>query len=111
VAARHVARLSGWILACALTPIALSSIGRSWIALGAGLAIAGTLWLLLWLPRAAHAAFNAGRHARAARRYGVIAGLAFTSRRERAAALSRAGCAVAAGRFTAADHALAAFET
>jgi tetratricopeptide (TPR) repeat protein len=110
VAARHVARLSGWLLAWSLAPIGLSSIGRPWIALGVALAIAGTLWLLLWLPRAAHAAFNAGRHARASRRYRVIGALAFTARRERAATLSRAGCDVATGKLAAADHALAGFD-
>lgn len=104
-------RLSGWVLLWSLLPIALgSSLGRRWIALGVVLVIAGTLWLLLWLPRTAHAAFNTGRHLRAARRYQLIGSLAFTAARERAARLSRAGCDIAGGRFAAAEAILASFD-
>jgi tetratricopeptide (TPR) repeat protein len=110
VAARHVARFAGWAAACAVVPVVLgSALGRPWTGIGVALAIAGTAWLLLWLPRAAHAAFEAARYPRAARRYRVIAALAFTAARERAAVLSRAGCAVAAGRFDAASRVLAGF--
>jgi predicted Zn-dependent protease len=110
VAARHVARLAGWAGACAAAPPALAAaLGRPWIAIGVAGAIAATAWLLLWLPRAAHAAFEAARYGRAARRYRLIAALAFTAVRERAAVLSRAGCAVATGRFDAASRLLAGF--
>jgi len=63
-------------------------------AFGFGLAL--FTWLLL--PRLAHAAFEAGRYARASRRYRVIEVLAPSARRRRAARLSRAGCAVAMER-------------
>lgn len=111
VAARHVARLAAWALACGAVPALLgAALGRSWIPPGAVGAIAATGWLVLWLPRAAHAAFDAARYARAARRYRVIGALAFTSARERAALLSRAGCDAAAGRLAAAERILAGFD-
>lgn len=82
-----------------LAPILLGAMfGPRWIAVGAVIALLATLWLLLWLPRSAHAAFQAGRFDRSGRRYRVIASLAFTAARERAAILSRSGCEVAAGR-------------
>jgi tetratricopeptide (TPR) repeat protein len=111
VAARHLGRLAGWLLACALVPVGCGvAFGRSWAAIGFAIAAFATLWLLLWLPRAAHAAFDGARHARAARRYRLIASLAFTPARERAAVLSRAGCDVAGGRFAAAGRILDRFE-
>lgn len=111
MAARHLGRLAGWILAFGLVPVVLGgAFGRSGAAIGFALAVFATLWLLLWLPRAAHAAFEGARYAGAARRYRVIASLAFTPARERAAVLSRAGCDVAAGRFTAAERILDRFE-
>ena len=82
-----------------IAPILLGAMfGPRWVGVGALIAAAATLWLLLWLPRSAHAAFQTGRFDRAGRRYRVIASLAFTGSRERAATLSRAGCEVAAGR-------------
>jgi tetratricopeptide (TPR) repeat protein len=85
-------------------------LGPRWIAIGVLAAIAAALWLALWLPRGAHAAFEAGRYRRAARRYRVIAALAFSASRERAAVLSRAGCDAAAGRHAAAAKILARFD-
>lgn len=109
--ARHVARLIAWAAAWGLVPALLAAVlGRRWIAIGVAAAIVATLWLLLWLPRAAHAAFEAARYGRAARRYQVIAATAFTAARERAAALSRAGCHVAAGRLDAAERLLSGFD-
>jgi len=100
-----------WGLACSVVPLVLgSALGRRWIALGVTLAVLATMWLVLWLPRAAHGAFEAARYASAARRYRLIAATAFSAARERAAVLSRAGCAIAAGRFAAAEHILAGFE-
>src|SRR5688572_27760848 len=84
--------------------------GPRWIGVGAVIALIATLWLLLWLPRSAHAAFQAGRFERAARRYRLIVTLAFTQARERAAILSRAGCEVAAGRRERADAILEALD-
>jgi predicted Zn-dependent protease len=111
MAARHVARLVVWAAACAGIPALLgAALGPPWLGIGVLAAIAGTGWLLLWLPRAAHAAFEAARHRRAARRYRLIAVAAFTSARERAAVLSRAGCDIAAGRHAAAERTLARFE-
>jgi tetratricopeptide (TPR) repeat protein len=111
VAARHAGRLAGWVAIWGLVPALLgSALGRPWIGIGVVAAIAATLWLVLWLPRAAHAAFEAGRYPRARRRYRMIAALAFTAARERAAVLSRAGCEVAAGRHDAAERTLAGFD-
>jgi predicted Zn-dependent protease len=111
VAARHVARLVGWTVACAAAPGLLGSVlGRPWIPIGAALAISATVWLVVWVPRTAHAAFEAARYARAARRYRLIAAIAFTAARERAAQLSRAGCHVATGRLDAAARILAGFD-
>jgi tetratricopeptide (TPR) repeat protein len=111
VALRHVARLAAWGAACAGLPALLGAVlGRPWILSGMAVAVAGTVWLLLWLPRAAHAAFEAARYGPAARRYRVIAVLAFTAARECAALLSRAGCEVAAGRLAAAERILAGFD-
>jgi predicted Zn-dependent protease len=94
-----------------VAPIVLGSLagGRgAWI--GATCALSATAWLLIWLPRAAHGAFEAARFARAARRYRLIGSLAFTRKRERAAALSRAGCSIAAGDLTAAAAVLDAID-
>jgi predicted Zn-dependent protease len=98
-------------MTCALLPILLGSVlGPPWIAIGVGASIAATAWLIVWLPRTAHAAFETARYARAARRYRLIAALAFTAARERAAVLSRAGCDVASGRLDAAARILGGFD-
>src|ERR1700689_2297421 len=88
-------------LACALVAIAIpvalgTAAGRLGVILGAVLGIAAILWLWLWLPRTAHAVFEAGRYANAARRYRILVALAWSPERERAAQLSRAGCRLAA---------------
>ena len=87
-----------------------SAFGRPWIPIGVGLAVLATLGLALWLPRAAHGAFEGARYASAARRYHLIAATAWSPARERAAVLSRAGCDIAAGRLAAAEHILAGFD-
>lgn len=111
MAVRHIGRVAGWGLVCAVVPALLgSAFGRRWIALGVALAVLGTLWLVLWLPRAAHTAFETARYANATRRYRLIASSAFTSMRERAAVLSRAGCDIASGRLDAAERLLAGFD-
>jgi tetratricopeptide (TPR) repeat protein len=111
VAARHVGRLASWVALWGLIPALLGpALGRRWIFIGVVIAIAATAWLLLRLPRVAHAAFESARYAQASRRYRMIASLAFTAARERAALLSRAGCDLAAGRRDAAERILAGFD-
>jgi predicted Zn-dependent protease len=98
-------------MACGLVPVLLgSALGKRWIVIGAALAIAATVWLVLRLPRTAHAAFEQGRHGDAARRYRVIAALAFTAARERAGLLSCAACDLASGRLEPAELLLARFD-
>jgi predicted Zn-dependent protease len=84
--------------------------GPRWIAVGLGIAVLASLWLVLWLPRSAHRAFSTARFARAGRRYRLLGALAFTAARERAALLSRAGCDVAAGRLDRAETVHAAID-
>lgn len=101
----------GWTVGCLLAPLLLGAMfGPRWIAVGGLIAIVATVWLLLWLPRAAHRAFETARFDRASRRYRLLASLSFTHVRERAAILSRAGCDVATGRRERADAALAALD-
>jgi len=111
VGPHHIGHLVGWLIGAAGAPLVLGALGGergAWIgALCAGLA---TAWLLLWLPRAAHGAFEAARFARAARRYRLIGALAFTRKRERAAALSRAACSIATGELAAAAALLDAID-
>lgn len=106
---RFVARIA----LCALVVLALPAGGaaifaRAGAAVGIGLAVVATLWLWLWLPRSAHAAFEAGKYRAAARRYRLLGALAASRARERAALLSRGGCAVAEGRLADAATLLAA---
>jgi tetratricopeptide (TPR) repeat protein len=111
VAARHVGRLAGWLLVCAAAIVVLgAALGRPWRLIAVLAGTVATIWLLVWLPRSAHLAFEAGRHRRAARRYRLIAATAFTAARERAALLSRAGCELAGGRLPAAERLLARFD-
>ena len=92
-------------------PVVLRSIfGRGWGVIGVLLGLLATVWLAIILPRAAHRAFEAARWKRAARRYRLLAALAFSAHRERAARLSRAGCEIEMKRFAAATAALAAIE-
>ncbi len=112
MAAQHVARAVGWSLGCLVAPMLLGAMfGPQWIAVGVGVALLATAWLLLWLPRAAHAAFRAGRFPLAGRRYGLLVVLAFTGPRARAALLSRAACEVARGRAARAVAHLAEVDT
>ncbi|MGN6108470.1 MAG: tetratricopeptide repeat protein [Kofleriaceae bacterium] len=109
--ALHAARAIGWTAGAALAPALLGAVlGRRGVSIGVACAFLATGWLLVWLPRAAHRAFEAARYPRAGRRYRLIAALAFTARRERAAVLSRAGCLLAAGKLAEAAALLAAFD-
>ena len=111
MAAQHVGRAVGWTAGCLAAPILAGSLmGPRWIAVGLGISILATLWLVLWLPRTAHAAFSVGRHAKAARRYRLLALLSFSAGRERAAVLSRAGCELAAGRLARAEQILGSLD-
>ncbi|HET7503666.1 MAG TPA: tetratricopeptide repeat protein [Kofleriaceae bacterium] len=111
MAARHLGRVVGWAATCAAVPALLgAALGRRWIAIGAAVAVLATAWLLLWLPRAAHSAFERASHARAARRYRLLARAAFTQARERAAILSLAACDIFAGRLAAAERLLAGLD-
>jgi predicted Zn-dependent protease len=111
VAAQHVGRAVGWTAGCLLAPALCGVLmGPRWIAVGLAISVIATLWLVFWLPRSAHRAFQAGRFARATRRYRMIALLAFSATRERAALLSRAGCDVAAGRLERAMEMLEAID-
>jgi hypothetical protein len=111
VGPRHVGRALGWIAGSIVVAVVLASFGRRATYLGIAGALAATVWLLFWLPRSAHRAFEVARFARAARRYRVIGSLAFTKRQERASLLSRAGCDIALGRFAAAERLLGAVDT
>ncbi|MBL0212750.1 MAG: hypothetical protein IPQ07_02585 [Myxococcales bacterium] len=101
----------GWTVGCLLAPALLGAMfGPRWIAVGLVIALLATVWLTLWLPRSAHRAFSTARFPRARRRYRILASLAFSGARERAALLSRAGCAVAAGDTESAELLLARFD-
>ncbi|CAN5861922.1 hypothetical protein BH11MYX3_BH11MYX3_07730 [soil metagenome] len=111
MAAQHVGRALGWSVGCLLAPMLLGAMfGPRWIAVGLGIAVLGTLWLMLWLPRSAHRSFSTARFKQAGRRYRILAALAFTGTRERAALLSHAGCDVAGGRLERAEATLAAID-
>lgn len=77
--------------------------GRGGIVLGTTIAVIATMWLVMWLPRAAHRAFETARYKVALRRYRAIRALAFTASRSRAAELSIAAAHLAAGRHEAAE--------
>jgi predicted Zn-dependent protease len=105
---RYAVRLSLWLALAIALPVALGlAAGRLGAVAGAGASVLGLLYAWLWLPRAAHAAFEAGRFARAARRYRTLELIAPGARRARAALLSRAGCEVARGELAAAERLLA----
>jgi hypothetical protein len=91
-------------------PLAGRALLRGGGLVGAALSLLLLLWVWLWLPRIAHSAFEAGSYAVAGRRYRWLEWLAPSSGRERAARLSRAGCAVAAGEVSTADKLLAAID-
>lgn len=104
---RFALRILSWITAALALPVVLAAIGgRLGAVVGVALAVLGTLWLWLWLPRSAHAAFEAGRFARAARRYRVLGVVATSAARERSIVLSRTGCCVAMGELAAAERLL-----
>jgi predicted Zn-dependent protease len=95
----YALRAIAWSIGSLAVPVLLgSAFGRRWYGIGALLAIGATVWLLVWLPRTAHSAFQNARFAKASRRYRLVGMFAFTRSRDRSAQLSRAGCEVATGR-------------
>ena len=108
---RFAVRILTWLTAALALPVVLGGMaGQVGALVGAAGAVVGTLWLWLWLPRSAHAAFEAGRFERAARRYRVLGWIATRAARERSALLSRTGCSVALGERERAEAQLAAID-
>jgi hypothetical protein len=86
VAVRHVGHLVGWVAGCAIATTALGVMfGKGGVMMGSTGAVIASLWLSIWLPRAAHRAFEAARYPLALRRYRLIHALAFTVSGARAA--------------------------
>lgn len=109
---RFVLRIAAIVFAVLAIPVlGAALLARGGAAAGAGLSLLMLLWLWIWLPRVAHDSFEAGKYAVAARRYRWLEWLAPSRARERAARLSRAGCAVAAGDLAGADKLLGAIDT
>ncbi len=82
VTTRHVIRIAAWVGVAVGAPAVASTEGViPMIAAGTAVAV-GVLWLVLWLPRSAHRAFEAGRFARASRRYWLLGALTWSARRE-----------------------------
>ncbi|MBX3157879.1 MAG: tetratricopeptide repeat protein [Deltaproteobacteria bacterium] len=105
---RHALRLVAWTLGCIALPLALrDALGKPWGSIGVAIVATLTGWILLYLPRTAHAAFDATRFPLAYRRYRTLRALAFTRRRERAAHMSCVACRLAAGRVADAEAMLA----
>jgi hypothetical protein len=103
--------VAAWLVALVAAVAVGGAIGgRAGTFAGVGAALAAVIAAWLWLPRSAHAAFDDGHFARAARRYRAVGILATTSARARAALLSRAGCRVAQGDHAGADRLLAALD-
>jgi predicted Zn-dependent protease len=108
---KHALRLLGWTLMCIALPIVLrTTFGKPWGSIGVVIDATLTGWLLLRLPRTAHAAFDTAQFAKAHRRYRFLRAVAFTRRRERAAHMSCVACRLAAGRHADAEAMLAAVD-
>src|SRR5256885_6478943 len=92
MATRHVIRLAAWLGVAVGAPVLAAPAG----ALGLTVAVSAVgvvgLWVTLWLPRRAHPAFEAGRFARAARRYWLLEHPTRAAPRGRGAVLSRGCC-------------------
>ena len=106
-AVRYVARTLGWLIALIVLAVVLASVlGNFGLLVGIVVDGLAMLWTWLWLPRSAHGAFAAGRFANAARRYRILGAVTRSAERERAALLSRIGCAIAAAELDHADRLL-----
>jgi hypothetical protein len=95
----------------ALPVLGASLLGRAGAIAGVALSLLSLLYLWLWLPRLAHAAFEAGRFPAAARRYLWLQRLAHSAPRERVAVLSRVGCAVSTGDLERAEQLSSAIDS
>lgn len=104
---QYVARILGYAVLVAVVPFVGGAVaGKPGAFGGVAVGMLFVLWVWLWLPRLAHAAFETGKFSRAMRRYRLL-GLLSTSRgRTRAALLSRAGCFVALGEHAIAEEVL-----
>jgi predicted Zn-dependent protease len=108
---RFLARITCIVaLLVALPGVGATLLGRAGAIAGVVLSLLWLLYLWLWLPRLAHAAFEMGTFVVASRRYRWLARLAPTATRERAALLSLIGCSVAAGELADAERLLAAID-
>lgn len=108
---RFLVRIACIVAVLLALPLAgVTVLGRAGAVAGVVLSLLSLLMLWLWLPRLAHAAFERGKLAVAARRYRWLERLAPSAGRERAARLSRAGCSVAAGELERADALHAGFD-
>jgi predicted Zn-dependent protease len=108
---RYAWRVLAWLALVIVPACVLATVAGGAGALGGfGLGVVAVLYVWLWLPRAAHAAFEATSYDAAARRYRVLEVMAPTAARERAALLSRAGCAIAARQLPLAERLLAALD-
>jgi predicted Zn-dependent protease len=94
----------------ALPVIGAMLLGRGGAIGGVVLSLLFLLYLWLWLPRLAHAAFEAGKFNIAARRYVWLQRVSHNAARERLALLSRVGCAVSAGDLERAEALSSAFD-
>jgi predicted Zn-dependent protease len=108
---RFALRIGGWVAVAVALPFgAGSAAGALGVVIGLAVTAIGLLAAWFWLPRSAHAAFEVGRFARAARRYALLQHVAVSAARERSALLSRAGCHVAADQVARAEEFLAALD-
>lgn len=108
---RFLLRIACIVAVLLALPMAATTLfGRMGAVAGVVLSLLWLLYLWLWLPRLAHAAFEAGKIPVALRRYRWLQRLAPTAVRERAALLSRTGCLVAANQLEAAEALLSTLD-
>jgi predicted Zn-dependent protease len=104
-------RILAWLVALvAVAAMAGSLLGNLGFLVGTAADVLAILWVWLWLPRSAHGAFAAGKFSNAARRYRILGTLTRAPERQRAALLSRIGCAIAAGELEVADALIASVD-
>lgn len=109
---RFVVRFLGIVVALVALPfVGAVLVGRGGGGAGFAISLIVLLWIWIWLPRLAHDSFEAGKYDIAARRYRWLEWIAHRAHRERAARLSRAGCAVASGDIEGAEKLLARIDT
>jgi predicted Zn-dependent protease len=108
---RYVLRVAGILLTLTFLVVATTAVlGRSGAFAAISLSALAILYIWFWLPRLAHAAFEAGKFVVAARRYRWLERLAPSALRKRAARLSLSGCCVATNDIDGAERLLAAID-